>query len=111
MKNYEYELARQKKSFYSAIEKRLNLQTIGAFLRTGNGDIDVYFNNFREREQNAFSVLERKIVELCGKDNMEKIFDVIMDYKMITDEIQFSLGMKAGATLLCKLTDNFETDV
>ena len=71
----------------------------------------MYSNNFREREQNAYSVLERKIAELCGKENVEKLYSVIMDYIMIENEIQFSLGMKAGATLLCKLTDNFETDI
>lgn len=92
-------------------KKRLNLQSIGAFLNTGNGDVDIYYNNFRERETNAYSVLERRIDELCSKENKEKMFDAVMDYAVTKGEIQFSLGMKAGATLFCKLTDNFETDV
>lgn len=48
MKSYEYEVERQRESSYSAIEKRLNLQKIGAFLRTGNGDVERHFRaNFR----------------------------------------------------------------
>lgn len=106
-----FETLRQQESFYSAIAKRLNLQSIGEYLFTGCDDLRVNYNNFREREANDFSALEKQIIELCGNDKKEKIIDSIMEYSEIAGEIKFSLGMKAGATLHCKLTDNFETDI
>lgn len=41
----------------------------------------------------------------------EQIIAQFDDYAWELQDIYFSLGMKAGATLQCKLTDNFETDI
>lgn len=78
-----FKLYQQQESFYSAIAKRLNLQSIGAYLFTGCGDLKVYYNNFHEREENAFFTLKKQIIKLCGNDKKEQIIDYIMAYSEV----------------------------
>ena len=46
-----------------------------------------------------------------GEEEAEQLMEHITAYVAVVEEIYFSLGMKAGATLHCKLSDNFETDI
>ncbi len=78
LEEYQEELRRQRgytESFLSAMKRRLNLQSIGTYIRSGD-------------------------IRAC-----------VNEYSCVTEEVSFSLGMKAGATLYSKLTDNFETDI
>lgn len=97
-------------SYYSAIKNRINLQTIGEAILNG-GEVSVDLSSFEERGNRAFEKLENYLVEGYGQERAEKVIDEVTAYCAIIENIYFSLGMKAGATLLIKLTDNFETDV
>lgn len=100
MKNFEY------------IKNRINLQTIGTFIRDDESSkMQISFANFEKREDSAFSKLKQQIIEICGAEKKEEILDCIWQYSSTIEEIYFSLGMKAGATLQVKLLDNFETDI
>lgn len=98
-------------SYLSAIKRWLNLQTIGAYIREGSNKTIIDNDSFQKREASAFSTLEELLTEKYGKDETDEIISHINAYIVVIQEIYFSLGMKAGATLHCKLTDNFETDI
>ena len=51
------------------------------------------------------------MTEKYGKKEADEIITHVNEYSFVVEEIYFSLGMKTGATLHCKLTDNFETDI
>jgi len=99
------------KSAASAMKSRINLQTIGTYLRDGASKTQISSTSFEKRENIAFSKLEQQVAELCGAEKKDEILDCIWQYCSTLEEIYFSLGMKAGATLQVKLLDNFETDV
>ena len=97
-------------SHFSSMKRRLNLQKIGAFIRSGDSKTVVNNDSFKAREDEAWSKLEKLIAEKCGEDT-EKVIDQIYMYLSVIEEIYFNLGLKAGAILQCKLTGNFETDI
>ena len=93
------------------MKNRINLQTIGTFIRRDGNKTQISFSNFEKREDSAFSQLNQQIIEICGAEKKEEILECIWQYSSTVEEIYFSLGMKAGATLQVKLLDNFETDI
>ncbi|MDO5783564.1 MAG: hypothetical protein Q4P20_00715 [Eubacteriales bacterium] len=105
------EFHRRPESYYSAMKQRLNLQSIGSFIREEGIKTEISRDSFELREKNAFSKLETWLTETYGKEETDSIIDYILDYMCVVQEIYFNLGMKAGTTLFCKLTDNFETDI
>ena len=98
-------------SYLSAMKRRLNLQSLGAYIRVGSDKEVMSNDSFRERNTAAFSELERILNEGHGEEEAEQFMEHITVYVAVVEEIYFSLGMKAGATLHCKLSDNFETDI
>lgn len=98
-------------SYLSAIKRRLNLQMIGNYIRDDGEKTCLNNDSFHERENNAFSKLENLLIEKYGENERSEIISQICAYAGVVQEIYFSLGMKAGAILQCKLTDNFETDI
>ena len=97
-------------SHFSSMKRRINLQKIGAYIRSGDSKTVVNNDSFKAREDEAWSKLEELIAEKCGED-AEKIIDQIYGYSSVIEEIYFNLGMKAGVILYGKLTGNFETDI
>ena len=93
------------------MKHRINLQTIGTFIRNDRSKTQISFDNFEKRENSALSKLKQQIIEICGAEKKEEILEYIWQYSSTVEEIYFSLGMKAGATLQVKLLDNFETDI
>lgn len=93
------------------MKNRINLQSIGGFIRDGGSKTHISCSNFEKREDTAFSKLEQQIIEMCGADKTNKILDYISEYSSTVEEIYFSLGMKVGANLQVKLLDNLETDI
>ena len=90
--------------------RRLNLQSIGAYVRDGS-DKRVDYTSFEERANRAYSRLQNDIAAMCGGESNGKIMERINAYCNVVEEIYFSLGMKAGATLQVKLLDNYESDI
>jgi len=93
----------------SQIEERLNLQSIGEFIRTGTYT-EVDRSSFNERLDRAYKLLKEYIETNCGNDKADDIIEYINTYSGIREDISFSLGMKAGAQLAIQLTGNFEAD-
>ncbi|WP_040195647.1 hypothetical protein [Candidatus Soleaferrea massiliensis] len=98
-------------SYLSAMTRRLNLQMIGSFIRDGSDKVSISYDSFNQREADAYSKLENRLTEKYGKKEADEIITHVNEYSFVVEEIYFSLGMKTGATLHCKLTDNFETDI
>lgn len=114
LEEYQEELRRQRgytESFLSAMKRRLNLQSIGTYIRSGDIRACVNYDSFQERQTNAYTKLERYLTQKYGEDEADDIITQVDEYSCVTEEVSFSLGMKAGATLYSKLTDNFETDI
>jgi len=97
-------------SYYSNMQKRVNLQSVGAMIRDGS-DAKVNYSSFSERAERAYDNLKEQITKLCGEEKAIEIMEKVAEYTWAKDSISFSLGMKAGATLQVKLLDNFETDI
>jgi len=97
-------------SYYSNMQSRINLQSVGAMIRDSS-DAKVNYSSFSQREERAYDTMKKHITTLCDPETTEKILEIIAEYRCLTDSVSFSLGMKAGATLQVKLLDNFETDI
>ena len=93
-----------------SIEDRLNLQTLSYFIYSGNKINRLNKNNFITREQFAYSLLERAVENICGHGISEQLENIIATYIYIQNQIHFDIGMKAGATLIVNLTQNFDND-
>ena len=98
-------------SCFSAMKQRLNLQSIGAFIRDEAIKTKLSKDSFEQRETDAFSKLEAWLTETYGEKAAGSIADHVNDYLCVVQEIYFNLGMKAGTALLYQLTDSFETDI
>ena len=96
-------------SKWSEMEKRLNLQSIGEFIQNGS-DTEVDKRGFAERLERANKDLRSYIENVCGKEKADDILENIIVYSNIVKDIYFSIGMKTGAQIIIKLTDNFESD-
>ena len=97
-------------SYYSNMQNRINLQSVGAMIRDGS-EAKVNYSSFSERAERAYDNLKEQITKLCGEEKAIEIMEKVAEYTWAKDSISFSLGMKAGATLQVKLLDNFETDI
>lgn len=100
-----------KESYMPDMKRRINLQSIGAYIRDEGVKTVISNDGFRQRKNEAYSKLVRFFTEKYGKKEMFTIEPRPNEYASVVEEIYFNLGMKAGATLQCKLTDNFETDI
>ncbi|MBS5734757.1 MAG: hypothetical protein KHW87_08690 [Clostridiales bacterium] len=97
-------------SYFSAMKRRLNLQTIGTYIRSGDTKTVVNNDSFQHRENEAYSKLKKMIAEKCGEET-DNVIDQINSYSCVIEEIYFNLGLKAGVILHEKMTDNLETDI
>ena len=97
-------------SNWSQIEKRLNLQSIGEFLRNGSDITEVDRHSFTERRDTAYNDLRAYIEKTCGNERLAGMVEKIAAYSIVIEDIYFSLGMKVGAQLTIKLTTNLESD-
>ena len=96
-------------SEWSAMEQRLNLQSIGEFIQTG-GDAEIDKRGFTERLEKAHKDLYDYIKNACGDDTADDITENIIVYSSTLKDVYFSLGMKTGAKIIIQLTNNFESD-
>ncbi len=97
-------------SIWSGMKRRINLQLIGAYIRDGGRKTFVSNASFQKREEDAYTALQALLRKSCGED-ADRLLDQVTAYACVIQEIYFNLGMKAGAILHGKLTDNFETDI
>lgn len=97
-------------SAWSQIEKRLNLQSIGEFVRSGADVRKVDKFTFRQREEDAYTALLESLNGALGEETTKQILSVIENYVTVCENIYFSLGMKVGSQIMIKLTDNLEID-
>lgn len=54
--------------------------------------------------------LQGKLLQFLDEETMNKIYPVVTHYSAAKEEIQFSLGMKAGAKLMLLLVCDSEYD-
>ena len=97
-------------STWSEIEKRLNLQSIGEFIRHGGDVTEVDKRGFTERLAAAEKDLQKYLENICGKDKTNGIVEKITVYTNLCKDVYFALGMKAGAQMILQLTGNLEAD-
>lgn len=97
-------------SQYEQVFERVNLQSIGHFLKEGEEILKIDKKTLSEREQEADSKLREELSAIFDKETVEKLLEIISCYTMIKEEIQFSLGMKIGARMLQLLTDDIDRD-
>lgn len=95
---------------YASILKRLNLQSIGYYIREGSKLLSVDETSFSKREQIAESELDRKLHIRLEEETIQWLWTAIMEYTAKKEEVQFSQGMKAGAKLALLLTSDSEYD-
>ena len=100
----------EKEGTWADIASRINLQCIGTLLRDGSARLKINKSNFKEREEEAYDALEFYLEQKFDKKTINALLTEIVNYSGVLTDIYFSLGMKAGATLVLKLTDNFEID-
>ncbi len=112
MDKWEQEREEQKdyESYMSAMQRRLNLQMLGSYIRDGSCKQFISCDSFRDRENRAYSRLEKWLTERYG-DAADEIMEEMFICTSVVEEIYFNLGMKSGVTLYSKLTGNFETDI
>ena len=84
---------------------------LGSFIRNGGEREFINNNSFFQRESNAFSAMEETLKKKYSEEETDQIIQHVIGYMAVIQEIYFNLGVKAGAMLHCKLTDNFETDI
>ena len=96
---------------YTAIGKRVNLQSVSQSLRRDGELLGIRRLTYKEREAVAYNRAVKKLSEL-GKDEgeIEKIMEAVTPYVGEMEDINFSLGMKAGARLQLQMLCNFEKD-
>lgn len=100
----------EKSSPYSEIEKRLNLQSLGDFLRWGADRCLLDHACYQTREDAADRRIKEYVASHLGEESTGKLMDAIYEYAYDLEDIHFSLGMKTGAKLALLLTDGFESD-
>lgn len=97
-------------SQYSTILNRLNLQSIGYYIKEGSKLLSVDKTSFSKREETAERTLDKKLHLKLDEKTIHWLYPVILEYTSKKEEIQFSQGMKAGAKLILLLTDDSEYD-
>lgn len=64
----------------------------------------------RMRQRFSEMELQGKLLQFLDEETMNKIYPVVTHYSAAKEEIQFSLGMKAGAKLMLLLVCDSEYD-
>ena len=95
---------------YTKMLEKLNLQSLGYYMKEGSNLRQADLTNFIEREQNADIELEHNLLSKLPNEVAGSASEAIENYASIREEIQFSLGMKVGAKLALLLTNNTDTD-
>ncbi len=99
-----------KESLYGKVFERINLQSIGYYVKEGSNLKKRNHSSFTERECLAEMELQEKLLQFLDEETMNKIYPVVTHYSAAKEEIQFSLGMKAGAKLMMLLVCDSEYD-
>lgn len=97
-------------TLYKDIYKRINLQSIGYFIKEGSNLKKKNCSSFSQREYFAEKELEEELSQLLDKKTSKDIYPSIIKYASAKEEIQFSLGMKIGAKIALLLTSDSEYD-
>lgn len=108
--SYSTKKHNENNDLYSAMQERLNLQSLGYFLKDESTLNFIHSNSFTERDHNAEKELRDTLNAMLNAETAQKIYPEIVSYTSIKEEIQFSLGMKTGAKLAILLTDDSEYD-
>lgn len=99
------------KDFMERMAARVNLQTLGAYIRDGGTRRRLYEKPFSERIEEADHELDKQVKALTrDKENADKMHDAISGYEMAISDVYFSLGMKTGARLDALLMGRFDRD-
>ncbi len=101
---------REEKSQYEEMLERINLQSIGYFVKEGSEALKIKRTDFQKREVSADTELRRKLDLMFDEEMVERLLEIIADFTAVKEEIQFSLGMKVGAKLVLVLTGDLKTD-
>jgi len=91
-------------------QDRINLQTLGAFIRNGDHRKKLDKDSFAQREQKAYDKLEHELKKYMNEEELAAIENSLSHYSAVKEEIQFTLGMRAGAELILQLTSNQDYD-
>lgn len=97
-------------NLYENIYKRVNLQSIGYFIKEGSNLKKKNCSSFSQREYFAEKELEEELLQLLDEKTMKDVYPSIIKYTSSKEEIQFSLGMKIGAKIALLLTSDSEYD-
>ncbi|MCI8484731.1 MAG: hypothetical protein HFH41_10390 [Lachnospiraceae bacterium] len=95
---------------HNGIFNRLNLQSIGCYIKEGSRSLSIDRTSFSMREQIAEKELDKKLHLKLDEETIEWLWPDIIEYTAKKEEIQFSKGMKAGAKLALLLTSDSEYD-
>ena len=93
------------------MNSRINLQTIGTMINQDLVCREIDYSSFQDRENIAYKEMEKALNQIIGESETNAIIEEIMIYGDTIFQIQFSQGLKAGATLQLKLISNFDTDI
>lgn len=99
------------KDFFARMKARVNLQSLGAYIRDGGTRARFYDKSFCERVDEANVKLEETIEHLVtDKATADKVHDAISEYDSTIIDVYFSLGMKVGAQLDNLLMSSLDRD-
>ena len=97
--------------WYHAVDRRVTLQAIGTLIRRDGDIFTVVRKPFKEREAEAYNEVVEKLGKLRLDDGViEEITEIYAPYTGLIEDINFNLGMKAGAKLQLQLLSDFEKD-
>ncbi len=99
------------KDFFARMKARVNLQSLGAYIRDGGTRARFYDKPFCERVDEANVKLEETIEHLVpDKAAASEVHDAISEYDSTIIDVYFSLGMKVGAQLDNLLMSSLDRD-
>lgn len=94
----------------AGILDRINLQALGAFIRNGDRRKILDRDSFERRELKAYESLEHELLKYMKEEEMATVEERLNHYTAVMEEIQFTLGMRAGAGLILQLTSDRNHD-
>ena len=97
-------------TLYEDIFNRINLQSIGYFIKEGSKSGKKSNTSFTQRNDIAEKELEKELQQLLDEQTLKEAYSSIIKYAALKEEIQFSLGMKIGAKIALLLTNDSEYD-
>ena len=92
------------------IRQRINVQAISPLFRNNCLRSYISQDTFDQRERREFKKLDGTLSAICGR-RAGKAVDAAIEYASVIEEINFNLGMKVGALLICRLTRDLERDM